>query len=146
MKRILALWVLAMLLLTGADGCPKETTSAPLPLSVLSVRGFAEPKKGQILVSFTGAVSTKSKGKIVLQEGHTFPFVGASRNPFVQDLSYPPGMILSVTLTITAPNTQTAVGCEIIDRGISIVRKTISVEVGTDRGTVVQCGPYTTKS
>lgn len=143
--RILTLGAIALMLLSGADGCPKETTTTPPPDHVLSVRAWAEPMSGQLLIEFVG-FATDSKGKpAAMAKDPRFPYNGPVRNPFTHNLSYTPGINLTVSITVIAPNTQTVVGCEIIDRGISITNKYIPVEV-SKKGTVITCGPYTTAS
>jgi len=149
MKRILTLGILALFLMGFTSDCegklPTNTTpKGPPPDHALSVRAYAEPNPGLLFVSITGT-ATGGKGKIILQAGDVFPMPTTRvRNPFIQTLHYPPGVLLSVTITVTAPNTQVIVGCEIIDRGESVVLKQKEVAI-SDRGTVVTCGPYTTR-
>ncbi len=143
--------IIVAALIMGADqpSCGKEMTATPIPHHVLIVRGFAAPHAGQILISLSG-FALDSKGKPALMAGDPrFPFEGATRNPFVHSLEYTPGINLTVTIVVTAAEPNLVVGCEIIDRGISVSRdqKDIPTDVEGKAGAATAvCGPYTTAS
>lgn len=153
MRRLATIGLLSALaaLMMGADqpGCGKETVAAPPPLHVLIVRGFAAPHAGQILISLSGFALDSKRRPAQMAKDPRFPFEGATRNPFVHSLEYTPGVNLTVTIIVTAAEPNLVVGCEIIDRGVSVSRdqKDIPTDVEGKAGAAIAvCGPYTTAS
>ena len=147
MNRPATITVLAAVaaLMMGADSpsCAREKPATPPPAHVMTVRGYAAPADGQIIVSLEG-VAIGANGKPI-QLGDQFPLEPTGvRNPFIQDLIYAPGVNITVTILVTAAEPNVVVGCEILDRGVSVSRDQMEIPVGGAATAV--CGPYTTAS